>query len=290
MVRARSPEDVAVITGRLAETWPDAVVELDHRNAYQLLVATILSAQSTDKMINTITPGLFAKYPDAAALAQAEQGELEQQIFRSGFYRNKAKHLIAMARAVVEQHGGAIPETMDELCALPGVARKTANVVLGCALGKNVGFIVDTHVTRLAARLGFTGELDPVKIEQDMMRAVPQDQWTRFANRLIWHGRRICFAKQPNCDGCTLAPACPSAGLFKLPPAKPANRPTNSSAKMSKTEAIAKADATARSPATSKRPAASKPSTKSASSKSPTSKRAAMPRGAKRASARAESR
>jgi len=217
-----------VITGHLADKWPDAVVELDHRDAYQLLVATILAAQSTDKMINTITPAVFAKYPDPSALAQASQGELEQLIFRSGFYRNKARHLIEMARAVVERHGGAIPQTMEELCALPGVARKTGNVVLGCALGLNIGFIVDTHVTRLAGRLGFTREHDPVKIEQDMMRAVPQDQWTKVANRLIWHGRRVCHAKQPDCDDCVLAPVCPSAALFKLPPpakAKPTAKP-----------------------------------------------------------------
>jgi endonuclease-3 len=212
---------VGVITAHLADRWPDAVVELDHCDAYQLLVATILSAQSTDKMINTITPAVFEAYPGPAALAQANPVELEQMIFRSGFYRNKAKHLIEMARAVVERHGGAIPETMEELCALPGVARKTANVVLGCALGRNVGFIVDTHVARVAGRLGFTAEHDPVKIEQDMMRAVPQDQWTKVANRLIWHGRRVCHAKQPDCDHCVLAPVCPSAALFKLPPATP---------------------------------------------------------------------
>ena len=193
--------------------------ELDHRNAYELLVATILAAQSTDKTINTLTPALFARYPDARALARADQAELEPLIFKSGFYRNKAKHLIGMARAVVERHGGQIPDTMEALVALPGVARKTANVVLGTALGKHVGVVVDTHVTRLANRLGLTAASDPVKIEQDLMRLLPQDLWTMFAHRLIWHGRRVCHARQPDCDHCLLAPRCPSAFLLGSPAA-----------------------------------------------------------------------
>jgi endonuclease-3 len=199
----------------LAERWPDVRVELDHQNAYQLLVATILAAQSTDKMINTITPALFARYPDAAALAQADQAELEPLIFKSGFYRMKAKHLLEMARAVVANHGGQVPETMDGLVALPGVARKTANVVLGCALGKNEGVIVDTHVTRVSARLGITTQTEPVKIEQDLMALVPREDWTRFANRMIHHGRYICLAKGPRCDECPLAPVCPTGLLFQ---------------------------------------------------------------------------
>ena len=204
----------------LAEKWPDATVELDHTNAYQLLVATILAAQSTDKTINTITPALFAKYPDATALAAADQAELEPMIYASGFFRMKAKHLIGMARAVVERHGGEIPQTMDELVALPGVARKTANVVLGCAFGKNEGVVVDTHVTRLAARLGLSKHTDPVKIEQDITALVPREQWTIFAHRLIWHGRRVCHAKRPDCEGCLLAPLCPSAFIVVLPKPK----------------------------------------------------------------------
>ena len=187
------------------------MVELDHTNAYQLLVATILAAQSTDKLINTVTPALFARYPDPAALARADQAELESMIFSTGFYRNKAKHLIGMARKVVEAHGGEIPATMAELTGLPGVARKTANVVLGSALGINDGVVVDTHVSRLAPRLGLTRETEPVKIEQDLMRLVPRDQWSLFAHRVIWHGRRVCHAKKPDCDHCTLAPLCPSA-------------------------------------------------------------------------------
>jgi endonuclease-3 len=214
---------VAAIAARLAETWPDAVVELDHKNAYQLLVATILAAQSTDKLINTVTPALFARYPDPAALAQADQPALEAMIFSTGFYRMKAKHLIGMARRIVEHHGGKVPDTMEGLVDLPGVARKTANVVLGSALGKNEGVVVDTHVSRLAPRLGLTKHTDPVKIEADLMRLVPRDQWSSFAHRLIWHGRRVCHARQPDCEHCVLAPLCPSAGLAAEPVAKRLN-------------------------------------------------------------------
>lgn len=174
-------------------------------------MATILSAQSTDKMINTLTPALFAKYPNATALAAADPAELEPMIFKSGFYRAKAKSIIGMAKKVVEKHGGEIPSTMAELVELPGIARKTANVVLGSVFGQNVGVVVDTHVTRVAARLGLTREEDPVKIEADLMKLVPQDQWTDFGHRMIWHGRRVCVAKQPDCDHCTLAPICPAA-------------------------------------------------------------------------------
>ena len=209
---------MATLTALLAEKWPDAVVELDHTNAFELLAATILAAQSTDKTINTITPALFAKYPDAHALARASQEELEPLIFKSGFYRNKAKSLLGMARALVEHHRGEVPDTMEALVALPGVARKTANVVLGSALGKPAGIVVDTHVTRLANRLGLTTETDPVKIEQDLMKLLPREEWTPFAHRLIWHGRRVCHAKQPDCNNCLLAPHCPSAAIVELAP------------------------------------------------------------------------
>jgi endonuclease-3 len=204
---------VRTMITRLGEAWPDAVVELDHRNAFELLCATILAAQSTDRMINTITPALFARFPDAHALAQADQAELEKLVHRSGFFRNKAKNLRAMAQALVMRHGGEVPRTMEELVALPGVARKTANVILGSAYGLDVGVVVDTHVTRLSARLGLTRESDPVKIELDLMAALPQDQWTSFAHRLIWHGRRVCHARGPLCGECTLAPVCPSADM-----------------------------------------------------------------------------
>ena len=214
-------ERTTAIAAQLATLWPDAIVELDHEDAYQLLVATILAAQSTDKLINTVTPALFAKYPDPSALARADQAELESMIFSTGFYRMKARHLIGMAQRIVESHGGQVPDTMDALIGLPGVARKTANVVLGSALGKNEGIVVDTHVSRLAPRLGLTTQTDPAKVEQDLMQLVPRDQWSIFAHRLIWHGRRVCHAKQPDCEHCTLAPLCPSAALVATPQLMP---------------------------------------------------------------------
>jgi endonuclease III len=220
------------------------VVELDHDNAYQLLVATILAAQSTDKLINTVTPALFARYPTPAALAQANQPELEAMIFSTGFYRMKAKHLIGMARRIVEKHGGEVPDTMEGLVDLPGVARKTANVVLGSVFGKNEGIVVDTHVSRVAARLGLTRHNDPIKIEQDLMRLVPRDQWSIFAHRLIWHGRRVCHAKHPDCEHCTLAPLCPSAVLAVARPAKRSGqgaKPTPARAQRSKVAKVVKA-------------------------------------------------
>jgi endonuclease-3 len=195
----------------LAETWPEAKVELDHESAYELLVATILSAQSTDKRINLVTPALFARYPNPRALAEADLLELEDQIRSTGFFRMKAKHILGMARAVVERHDGEIPRTMDELVALPGVARKTANVVLGSIFGVAAGIVVDTHVARVARRLGLTEESDPEKIERDLMESIPRERWIDFAHQVIWHGRRICFARKPNCEQCPLAPLCPSA-------------------------------------------------------------------------------
>jgi len=234
----RRPETAVAVAEKLAERWPAVVVELDHQNAYQLLVATILAAQSTDKLINTVTPALFAKYPDPTSLASADQAELEPMIFKTGFYRMKAKHLIGMAQAIVTEHGGAVPETMEGLCALPGVARKTANVVLGNALGKHEGIVVDTHVTRVAARLGLTAQTDPVKIEQELMQLVPRDQWTAFGNRMIHHGRYVCLAKQPKCNECALAPICPSAGLGAVSEPVPKARPK---AVMKVTKAVAKA-------------------------------------------------
>jgi endonuclease-3 len=204
---AASACDVAAILARL---YPDAVVELDHENAYQLLVATILAAQSTDRLVNTVTPTLFAKYPDARALAAADPAALERDIFSTGFYRMKARSLLGMARAVVERHGGEIPRTMADLVELPGVGRKTANVILGSVFGINEGIVVDTHVTRLAQRLGLSRAAVPAKIEQDLMEKLPQDQWSLFAHRLIWHGRRVCHAKTPDCEHCELAPICPS--------------------------------------------------------------------------------
>ncbi len=213
-VKPRSQSDgarVARILEVLQNTWGHATCELDHDNPYQLLVATILSAQSTDKRVNMVTPALFARYPDATALAGADPGDLEEAIRSTGFFRNKAKHLLGMARRVVEAYGGEIPPRMDDLITLPGVARKTANVVLGTAFGINAGVVVDTHVKRVSARLGMTDETDPQKIERDLMAAVPRETWTDVGHQLIWHGRRICHARAPDCEHCPLAPLCPHA-------------------------------------------------------------------------------
>src|ERR1700704_6092691 len=208
-----TPEMAMVIAEKLGEAWPFAVVELAHTNAYQLLVATILAARSSDKMINTITPALFAKYPDVTTLAAADQAKLEVMIHRSGFFRNKAKALIGMARHVVAHHDGEIPRTMAEMVETPGVGRKTANILLGSAMGIAEGVVVDLHVSRLAPRLGLTKETEPEKIELDLMGLLPKEQWIPFAHRMIWHGRRVCFKTKPDCEHCILAPLCPNAGM-----------------------------------------------------------------------------
>jgi endonuclease III len=206
---ARMPE----ILKRLKREYPDAKCALDHKNPYQLLAATILSAQCTDARVNLVTPVLFKAYPDPARLAAARQPDVEEIIKSTGFFRNKAKSLIGMAQAVVADHAGRIPRTMDELHALPGVGRKTANVVLGNAYGINAGVTVDTHVTRLSNLLGLTTHRDAVKIEQDLMRLVPQDDWTIVSHLLILHGRAICIANRPKCSECVLNDLCPSAFL-----------------------------------------------------------------------------
>jgi endonuclease-3 len=206
-----TPELAAEYYARLAAAYPDAHCALDHRNAYELLVATILSAQCTDARVNLVTPALFAKYPTARDLAEAEQEDVEELIRSTGFFRNKAKSLLGMARALVERHGGEVPRTMDELTQLPGVGRKTANVILGNAFGMNEGVVVDTHVTRLSNLLGLTRESDAVKIEQDLVRLFPREQWTMLSHLLIEHGRRVCVARTPKCDICPLADLCPSA-------------------------------------------------------------------------------
>ena len=195
----------------LAREYPDAKCALDFRNPYELLVATILSAQCTDKRVNMVTPALFAKYPDADALSAAKPEELEEMIKSTGFFRNKTKSLLGMATAVSEQHLGRIPETMDELVHLPGVGRKTANVVLGNAFHRDEGVVVDTHVTRLSYRLGFTRHTDPVKIEQDLMALFPRDRWTLLSHLLILHGRNICDARKPKCERCVVSRLCPSS-------------------------------------------------------------------------------
>src|SRR5579862_248425 len=199
------------IVRRLKKAYPDAKTELDFTDPWQLLVATILSAQSTDRTVNLVTPGLFARFPTPASLALANPGEVETIIKSTGFFRNKTKSIVGAAKAITERHGGVVPSTMAQLVDLPGVGRKTANVVLGNAFHTNEGVVVDTHVTRLAKRLGLTANTDAVKIEQDLMPVVPRRDWTIFSHLLIFHGRRVCFARKPNCAGCVLADICPSA-------------------------------------------------------------------------------
>ena len=201
----------AVILGRLLAEYPTAHCALDYSNAFELLCATILSAQCTDARVNMVTPALFARYPDAAALAAADQLEVEEIIRTTGFFRNKAKSLIGMATGLLERHGGAVPADLDALVLLPGVGRKTANVILGNAFGRNDGIVVDTHVTRLSNRLGLTAETDAVKIEQALIPLFPQAQWTMLAHLFIEHGRHVCVARSPRCSDCFLADICPSA-------------------------------------------------------------------------------
>jgi endonuclease-3 len=198
---------------RLAREYPDARCELDSQTPLQLLAATILSAQCTDKRVNMVTPSLFERYPDARALAEASQEDVEALVRTTGFFRSKAKNLIAMARALVADHDGQVPRTMDELQVLPGVGRKTANVILGNAYGINEGVTVDTHVGRLSLRLGLTRETDPVKVELALMPLFPRDSWTMLSHLLIFHGRRVCDARKPRCGACVLADLCPSAGI-----------------------------------------------------------------------------
>ncbi len=206
-------ERVPAILETLQEQWGHAVCELDYDNAYQLTVATILSAQSTDKLVNKVTPALFARFPTPAALAQADLGEVETLVHSTGFYRNKAKNIIKMAQQVVSDFDGEIPRTMKEMLTLAGVARKTANVVLGTAFGIASGVVVDTHIKRLSNRLGLSSESNPVKVERDLMELIPKASWIDFSQQLIWHGRRVCDAKKPQCEACALAPLCPSGGL-----------------------------------------------------------------------------
>ncbi len=202
---------VREIVRRLKKQYPDAKTELDFHSPWQLLVATILSAQSTDRTVNTVTPALFARFPTPAALADANPDDVETLIKASGFFRNKTKSIMGAARAITDRFGGQVPETMEDLVELPGVGRKTANVVLGNAFGKSEGIVVDTHVTRLSQRLGLTAQTDAVKIEHDLMPVVPRRDWTIFSHLLIFHGRRVCFARKPNCAGCVLSDLCPSA-------------------------------------------------------------------------------
>ncbi len=211
--RAAAAARAAAIEAALADAYPDAACELDFAGPFELLVATILSAQCTDARVNTVTPALFARFPDARALAAAAPDEIEALIRSTGFFHNKAKSLLGMARAVVERHGGEVPAAMDALTRLPGVGRKTANVVLGTAFGIATGIVVDTHVARLARRLGLTAEDDPERIERDLTALFPASSWVALGHRLILHGRRVCHARTPACDGCWLAPLCPRTGV-----------------------------------------------------------------------------
>ncbi|MDP8945725.1 MAG: endonuclease III [Actinomycetota bacterium] len=203
------------VTARLKAEYPDARTELDWSNPLELLVATILSAQTTDVQVNRVTESLFSKYRTAEDYADSTPDELEEDIRPSGFYRNKARSLRGMASALVEEHGGEVPRTMSELVALPGVGRKTANVVLGNAFGTNEGIVVDTHVRRVSGRLGLTESQDPVKIEQDLMEVVPEEDRTIFSHLLILHGRRTCKARKPDCPNCILNDICPSARNYE---------------------------------------------------------------------------
>ena len=202
------------IDKRLAKRHPDAKCRLDFTNAFELLIATILAAQSTDARVNIVTKSLFRKYPDPHAFASANLVEMETDVKQTGFFRNKARAVINCSKAIVERHGGDVPKTMEELVELPSVGRKTANVVLGNALGINAGIVVDTHVTRVSGRLGLTESADPVVIEQDLMPLVPKKKWTIFAHRLIFHGFQTCIARKPLCGECVLNDLCPSAQVF----------------------------------------------------------------------------
>src|SRR3954468_6279514 len=210
--KSSTPERLKGILRELARSYGDAECALVHSNALQLLVATILSAQCTDNRVNIVTRDLFKKYRTAKDYADADPRELEQDIRSTGFYRNKTKSIRGAAQLLVEKHGGEVPDTMEELIELPGVARKTANVVLGTWFKKAEGIAVDTHVRRVSRRLQLTREDDPKKIERDLMTLLPREEWTNFSHRLIWHGRRICGARKPKCGECPIAEACPSAG------------------------------------------------------------------------------
>ena len=210
-----SPAQVSAIIAELRRLYPDAKCSLNFTNPLELLVATQLSAQCTDERVNIVTASLFKKYRSAGDYATASQEELEQDIKSTGFYRNKARNLRAAAQRLITNYGGEVPRTMEELLTLPGVARKTANVVLGNAYGIVVGFVVDTHIARLSRRLGWTTSDDPVKIEQDLMRIIPQKDWLDLSHMLIYHGRAICTARKPACAACALNELCPSA--FNVP-------------------------------------------------------------------------
>jgi endonuclease-3 len=204
-------ERAAEVYDLLADEYPDAHCELTFENPFQLAVATILSAQTTDVRVNMVTPVLFRAYPDAEALANAQQEDVEEIVHTTGFYRNKAKNVIGFARGLMADHDGVVPKSIAELSALPGVGRKTANVVLGNAFDINEGVVVDTHIRRLSTLMRFTKEKTPEKIEQDLIKIFPPERWTMLAHLLIWHGRRVCDARKPRCEACVVSHLCPSS-------------------------------------------------------------------------------
>ena len=208
--KAGAPALFSAVQERLEKAVPEALCELDHRSPFELLIATILSAQSTDRMVNSVTPALFKRWPTPQALSEAPQEEVEEVIKRTGFFRSKAKSIRNASALLVKDHGGKVPRTLEALVELPGVARKTANVVLGTGYRIASGFVVDTHVTRVAGRLGLTGETEPVKIEADLCRGFPQQDWVDMSHRVLLHGRYTCVAKKPWCEECPLNELCPS--------------------------------------------------------------------------------
>jgi endonuclease III len=210
-VKPTSPERVAAILVELRKAYPDVVCALNHKNAWELTVATILSAQCTDVRVNLVTPALFKAFPTPKAMAAASLPELEELIRTTGFFRNKAKSIKGAGRVVMEEFGGKVPQTMEEILRLPGVARKTGNVVLGSWYGIAVGVVVDTHVMRLSRRLELTKETSPEKVERDLVKIIPQDRWIAFSHELIHHGRQVCVARKPRCLDCTLERLCHSA-------------------------------------------------------------------------------
>lgn len=226
--KAKRRTQAALVVAELARLYPDSRCSLHHANPLQLLIATILSAQCTDERVNQVTPALFKRYPTAEAFAQADQAELEKLIQSTGFYRNKAKSIVGCCQALVTKHGGQVPRTLAELVVLPGVGRKTANVVLGTAFGIP-GMVVDTHVGRLSRRLGLARSDQPEKVEQELMTLVPPKEWVALGHRLIDHGRRVCQARKPRCDVCTLAAFCPRVGIDRTQQSRPKRtRPSRS--------------------------------------------------------------
>ena len=221
-VKLQQPAEARHMLALLKQAHPDAHCELDHQDPFQLIVATVLSAQSTDVAVNQVTPDLFMRWPDPLALGRAEQSQVEKVIGRLGMFRQKSKNLIGLAQRLVERHGGQVPRSLAELVELPGVGRKTANVVLGVAFGAPEGVVVDTHVQRIAQRLGWTRHTDPADIEQDLMRTFPREDWDILSHTLIFHGRRICTARKPACAACPVSQQCPCAfraeGVGRKPP------------------------------------------------------------------------